>query len=437
MIFGRKIQKRLQEQEATSQLDQQYWSIVRRQFKKNRVAVWSLRFLIFLFLIALFGDFIANEKPLYCKIDGKTYFPVLKQYAVDLGLDQWDAKFLTTPWKKQTYEAKIWAPIPYSYDTKDFANSSFAHPLRGQVVDSPHFWHRMGTDAVGRDVAAGMIAGTRTAMLVGIIAMTVATLIGLFLGAVAGFFGDDRLRISRARLFLNALALFLGLFFAFESRRYAFYGEHFNRELFLSLFLVLISLIVANLLAMLLKKIPFLGRKVLVPADLIIMRIIEVFRSIPNLLLILALVAAIDSPSILMIMVIIGFISWPGIALFTRAELLKVKNLQFIEAAQSMGFSRTRIILRHALPNALTPVLITIAFGIASAILLEAFLSYLGIGLSLEEVTWGSMLNSSRQYPQAWWLAIFPGLAIFLTVTIFNLIGEGLTDAMDPKLSNK
>ena len=102
-------------------------------------------------------------------------------------------------------------------------------------------------------------------------------------------------------------------------------------------------------------------------------------------------------------------------------------------SAQALGYSEWRIILRHAVPNALTPVLITVAFGIASAILLEAFLSFLGIGVPPEQVTWGSMLNSARTYFSAWWLAIFPGLAIFVTVTIFNLLGEGLTDALDPR----
>jgi len=112
---------------------------------------------------------------------------------------------------------------------------------------------------------------------------------------------------------------------------------------------------------------------------------------------------------------------------------LRVRNLEYIEAAQAFGFSNFRIILRHAIPNALAPVLIAIAFGIASAILTESFLSFIGVGVPAEQVTWGSLLSLSRQYSSAWWLAIFPGMAIFFTVTIFNLLGEGLTDALDPR----
>jgi peptide/nickel transport system permease protein len=133
-------------------------------------------------------------------------------------------------------------------------------------------------------------------------------------------------------------------------------------------------------------------------------------------------------------MVIIGLTGWTGIAKYVRAELLRVRSLEYIEAAQSLGFSEWRIIFRHALPNSLTPVLITIAFGIASAILVESSLSFLGIGVQAELQTWGKLLSEAREDVSAWWLAVFPGLAIFVTVTIFNLIGEGLTDALDPRL---
>ena len=164
------------------------------------------------------------------------------------------------------------------------------------------------------------------------------------------------------------------------------------------------------------------------------MRLIEIMNSIPALILLLAILPILEKESILYVMVIIGLIAWTGIARFIRAELLRVRQLGYIEAAQSMGFGELRILLRHAIPNALTPVLITIAFGIAGAILLEAYLSFLGIGVAAEEVTWGKMLNESRRYIKAWWLAVFPGMGIFVAVAIFNLIGEGLTDALNPKL---
>jgi len=167
--------------------------------------------------------------------------------------------------------------------------------------------------------------------------------------------------------------------------------------------------------------------------DILVMRSIEILRSVPTLLLILSVVA-VFKPSIYLVMIIIGLVGWTGIARFVRGELLRVRSLEYIEAAEALGFSRLRIILRHAIPNSLTPVLIAIAFGVASAILTESSLSFLGIGVPADTITWGKLLSKSRNATEAWWLAIIPGFAIFITVTIFNLLGDGLADAIDPRL---
>src|SRR5690606_17884432 len=154
-------------------------------------------------------------------------------------------------------------------------------------------------------------------------------------------------------------------------------------------------------------------KRIAFPFDLLVMRLIEIMRSIPTLLLLLAIVAIIRKPSILYIMAIIGLIRWTSIAQFLRAELLKIRQLEYIEAARALGFGYWLIIVNHALPYAITPVLITISFGVASSVLLEAFMSFLGIGVAAEEVTWGALLNNARQNFSAWWLAVFPGMAIF------------------------
>lgn len=413
--------------------DQSYRAVVKRQFRKNRMAVWSLRILYVLAFIAITADFIANEKPIYCKLDGETHFPVLRSYLIGLGLDSWEARFFQYGWHEHDYESVIWPLIPYSAGTMDRKNNNFVSPLETQDVPSWRFRHWLGTDQLGRDIAAGMVSGTRTAMIVGMVSMSIATLIGVFFGALAGYFGDDRLRVSRARLWLNLLAFFLAYFYAVSARAYALQEGHFGKEALISIGIALGIFLLLNLLATLLKRAPALGRAITLPMDLIVMRLIEVMNSIPALLLILSVVAIIESQSIIYIMAIIGLIRWTGIARFIRAELLRVRSLEYIEAAQALGYSKWRVIFRHAIPNALTPVLITIAFGIASAILLEAFLSFLGIGVPAEQVTWGSMLNLARSQFSAWWLAIFPGVAIFVTVTIFNLLGEGLADALDPR----
>jgi peptide/nickel transport system permease protein len=422
---------------AAQEVPQDYWSIVRRQFAKNKLAVWSLRLFYGILFIALFANILANEKPLYCKIDGQIHFPVFRQWLVDLNIAEWEDKFVLKRWHEHNYESAIFPPITYSPNTIDKKNLTYTSPFQEQNLSPYCRKHYLGTDALGRDVAAGMIHGTRTAMLVGLISMSIATLIGIFFGAIAGYFGDDRMKVSRIRIILNILAAIASVFYAFIVRGYNIADGLNNGELFLQIDII-VGIIagiftVANLLAAVLKKIPFLGKKVLISADLLIMRFIEVVNSIPVLILILCIVAIIKNPSLTYVMVIIGLVSWTGIAQFIRSELLRVRRLEYIEAAQAFGYSEWRIITKHAIPNALNSVLITIAFGIASAILTESFLSFLGVGVPPEQVTWGSLLSASREKSEAWWMAVFPGVAIFISVTIFNLIGEGLSEALDPR----
>lgn len=423
-----------------NEIDQSYWAIVGRQFKKNKPAVWSFRLLVFIFVIGMSAEFIANEKPYYCVINGETYFPVIKGVGVDLGIAKWSKELSNVNWRELKYEKVVWAPIPYYPTNLDLKNRDYVSPTGEQVVESARWKHFLGTDNLGRDVLSGMIHGTRVAMLVGVISMSIALVIGLFFGALAGYFGDNRLKVSYFRIALNFLFLFFAFFYAFAVRSYiisdalsaSFFS--FTLQVLFSFLIFSAIMLIPNLLVIPFRRFSFAQSQVEVPMDIIVSRFIEVLESIPTFLLILSVVAIVEKPSLFIVMAIIGLTGWTGIARYIRAELLRVRNLEYIEAAQALGFPEWRIVLRHAIPNALTPVLISVSFGIASAILTESSLSFLGIGVPPEQVTWGSMLSLARGYPQAWWIAIFPGFAIFITVTIFNLIGDGLTDAMDPRL---
>ncbi|MFN8321621.1 MAG: ABC transporter permease [Chitinophagales bacterium] len=419
--------------------DQSYWAYVRRQFSKKKTAVISLYIVIFLAVIAMLAPFLANEKPLVCKYQGELYFPVLKEMAVDLGMGEFQPQFQNIDWKKLEYDMVIFPPVPYLPMNQDNDNIHSKSPFDDQVVPSMRFHHWFGTDELGRDVLAGMIHGTKIAMTVGIVSMFIASLIGILLGSLAGFYGDDNFQVSRIRLWGNLLFLFFAFFYSFATRSYDItdalgksLGQGFV-QLGISLLIFAVVMVAGNLLVIPLKKISALGKQVSVPFDLMIMRVIEVLNSIPTLFLILLIISIVRKPNLYVIMGIIGLTGWTGIARFIRAELLKVRNLEYIEAANSLGFTNAHILFRHAIPNALSPVLISIAFGIAGAILTESTLSFLGLGPA-DTVTWGQLLSYARQIPQAWWLAIFPGFAIFITVTTFNLIGDGLTDAMDPRL---
>ena len=420
--------------------DQSYWAVVRRQFRKNRPALWSVRVLAVLFIVGMMADFIANDKPYYCVIHGKTYLPVFTGVGVDLGIAKWPTELSNVTWRDLKYEKVVWPLIPYYPTYLDLKNNDFVSPFAKQNVPSPHWKHYLGTDNLGRDVLAGMIHGTRVAMLVGVISMSVALIIGLFFGALAGYFGDTKLKMTRLGLLLNLIFIFFATYYAFGVRSYvlsdaiavSFFG--FLGQLLISLVIFGLIMAVPYSISNFLKKRSSGGAMVEVPVDIIISRIIEIIESVPSFLLILSIVAIVEKPSIYIVMVIIGFTRWTGIARYVRGELLKVRSLEYVEAAQALGFPEWRIIIRHTLPNSLTPVLISVSFGIASAILTESGLSFLGIGVPPEQVTWGSMISLARGVPQAWWVAIFPGFAIFITVTIFNLIGDGLTDALDPRL---
>ncbi len=340
--------------DARNKVTQSFWSLVRHQFKKNRIAVYAVYVVYFLFGIAILADVLANDKPIFAVYEGTTYLPVFNQYLVDLGITRWSPDLVMADWKQLARDGKlkdaVWPPIRYSESDEDL----------NHTMSAPSSTHLLGTDGIGRDVLAGMIHASRIALSIGFVSMSFAIVIGVILGAFAGYYGGW--------------------------------------------------------------------------VDNIISRLIEVVLTLPVFFLIITVVAMEQQGSIWLIMILIGITGWPGIARFTRGEFLRIRNMEFVAAASALGFRNWRIIMRHVLPSSLAPVLVSAAFGIASAILIEASLSFLGFGVPPTVVTWGSVLNESRNDIHAWWLAVFPGFAIFLAVVAYNLVGDGLRDALDPRL---
>ncbi len=333
-----------------------YWSFVKHQFKKNKLAVICLYIVILLVFVAIFADFLAYQKPIYTTYNGNTYFPVFKDYGVSMGITKWDPpELININWKKLDDDGKlgftIW-PLITAYGPNEI---DLAHTLTKPGVGN----HILGTDPIGRDLFSGLIHGSRISLSVGFVAAGIAVLIGVCLGAIAGFYGGT--------------------------------------------------------------------------TDILIMRFVEIMTNIPTFFLILVIVAIYGS-SIWYVMAAIGFTAWTTDAKLVRGEVLKVRGMEYIVAANSVGLPNRRILIRHVLPNAIAPVLVSGAFAIASAILIEAALSFLGVGVKATTITWGSLINLAREASNAWWLAIFPGIAIFVTVVSYNLIGEGLRDALDPRL---
>ena len=229
-----------------------------------------------------------------------------------------------------------------------------------QVLMAPSQAHLLGTDTLGRDVLSRIIYGSRVSLKVGFVAVGLATLIGLLVGALAGYYGGW--------------------------------------------------------------------------VDSALMRLVDLMLCFPAFFLILAVIAVLE-PSIWNIMAVIGLTSWMGVARLVRAEFLSLREREFVTAARALGASDFRLILRHMLPNALAPVMVSATLGVAGAILTESALSFLGLGAQPPTPEWGAMIARSRSLIlRASWVMTFPGLTILLAVLGFNLFGDGLRDALDPRL---
>lgn len=389
--------------------------------------MWVVGILLF---VTVFGDFLANEKPLYCRIEGRNYFPVFREIGVSLGIAGWPEPLRNADWHAEDYDRVLWPLVPYSPGTLDLANAGFQAPFAPNTVRSTHFRHWLGTDALGRDVLAGLIGGTRISLLVGVLSMLIAGMIGAPLGAFSGYFGDNRHAVCIHTMLIWVVAL---ICFAY----YMIYGVSQVQEYPLggiaNMAMGVLAVGVACLCDFLSGRLGIRTRRISLPWDFIIMRSIEVLRSFPAFFLLFAILGLIRAPSLIYVVLLIAVLRSPAIIRYVRAEAMKLRDQAFVDAARTIGLTDRSIIFRHIIPNSLGPVFITLAFGVGVAVLLESGLSFLGIGVALDQVTWGKMLSVARNNFSAWWMAVFPGLAIFLTIAVFNRIGDVLTGIFQPQ----
>ncbi|CAN5787242.1 ABC transporter permease [soil metagenome] len=301
----------------------------------------------------------------------------------------------------------------------DPLHSDFA---RGATDDGlpvpPSGVHWLGTDRLFRDVFARLATGARTSLLVGFAATVIATTLGTAVGVVSGYYEGTRGAripwISVGGVITAVVLLVIG-----ASRA--------------ALAVLVVSLGLAPLLARA-TKVPGVARGVNVDADTALMRLVDIGLSFPFLLLVLALGAALDRTTATTIFVTLGLTGWLGTARVVRAKTMQVRNLDFIVAARALGRSTPAIMLEHVIPSVLGPILVLSTAAVAQMILAESALGYLGAGIAPPAPTWGHMLYEGQDnYSIAPWLVVTPGIAILLTVFGFNLLGEGLRDAFDPR----
>ncbi len=343
-----------------------FWAEAWLRYRRGKLATAALAFVVLMALVALFAPAIAGTKPVVCNYKGRLYFPALGYFN-----SRWENPIFAQDKFRRIYpnnlrdkDPQSWALWPLVYQDPYRRVRADEWPGRPENPSGdqgfPNRYNWFGTTQAGVDVLAQMVHGTTIALLVGFVSMGIAALIGIVVGAAAGYFGGW--------------------------------------------------------------------------VDMILSRCIELVMCIPPLVLILALLAILEKPTIWHMMAVLGCTGWTSIARLARGEFLKLRESEFVMAARALGATHTRIMFRHVLPNSLAPLLVPITFGIAGAILTESGLSFLGFGSPPPNPSWGTLLNAGRSNLNLWWLVFFPGTAIFLTVLTYNLIGEGLQEATDPRL---
>jgi ABC-type dipeptide/oligopeptide/nickel transport system permease subunit len=272
-----------------------------------------------------------------------------------------------------------------------------------------------------------MLQGAWVSLTVGFVAVGISVLVGIFMGGIAGYFGQEYICLDHI---LIALILSAGgTLFAIGST-----GSG-AACMGVGLLYILYRLLAKTLGGR--RQSPGLLHKKAISMDTIIMRIVDIMLCFPSFFLILTVVALVPA-SMYNIMIVIGLTSWMGTTRFVRAEFLSLREQDFVTAAKALGIGNFRIIFRHMMPNAVAPVLVSATIGIATAILTEAGLSFLGFGVPPPHATWGNILSDGKRFIfDAPWLTFIPGIAILIVVLCFNLFGEGLRDAMNPKLRER
>lgn len=325
-------------------------------FFSNRRAKWSLYVFCVVFVVTLFADFVANDKPLLVKFDGSYYFPVLKTYPeTAFGGDFETEADYKDPYVTELISEKgwiIWPPIPFSYDTH-------IADLGTPAPSKPSKQNWLGTDDQARDVLARVIYGFRISVLFALALTLGSSVVGILVGALQGYFGGK--------------------------------------------------------------------------LDLIGQRFLEVWSGLPELYL-LIIISSIITPNIYWLLLIMLLFSWTRLVDLVRAEVLRVRNFEYVRAAKALGVSDSKIILRHVLPNAMVATMTYMPFILAGAVSTLTALDFLGFGLPPGSASLGELVLQGKNNLHAPWLGItaFGVLSLMLTLMVF--IGEGIRDAFDPRL---
>ncbi|MGE5606585.1 MAG: ABC transporter permease subunit [Bacteroidota bacterium] len=328
-----------------------------QKFKKIKRAYYSLWILAGIYLISLFSNVIANDKPLLVKYQGKLFFPIFRFYdGSNFGLGalekpKYKELNKTPAFKENKSNFMIFPLIPYG------PNESLLD-LEGYPPTPPTFQNLLGTDDRGRDILTRLLYGYRISFSFALLITFSSMAVGIIIGALQGYFR--------------------GWF------------------------------------------------------DLTMQRLIEIFSTLPFLYVVIIISSSLGTGFLILLLIFIIF-DWIGISYFIRSEFLKLREAQFVEAARALGVSDWKIMFRHMLPNALTPIITFLPFSLIGAITALSALDFLGFGLPAPTPSWGELMRQGLGNIFSYWLSLFPVLALFLVLLLIAFVGEGVRDAFDPK----
>lgn len=357
--------------------------------------ILAISILIIFAFCGIFSDFIANDHPI---------------------IAQYNRNIIVTPFYRNQHTDElipVLQPlIRYSYHHIDTNNTGTVSPFAHQNLHDNQQRHYLGTDIYGRDILAGLIHGSSIALLVGFGSMLLALFLGLIMSLIPSYIGDKGFKTSYSKIFIFLITLFTVIYISYY-RKFIF--SNFSITYFL---LSLLSfLLIINFINIFKSK-----KQITIPLDTLNTIFTSMFLSIPGSFIILVLINLFTPASILNIIILIGIMKWPVFSRHIRAEVLKVKKERYIESSKVLGLKESYIITIHIIPQILTPLLVAFSYGFVSTILLESTLSFLGIGIPVDHISWGSILGEARNNISAWWLALFPGLFISTVIISINYL---------------
>jgi peptide/nickel transport system permease protein len=437
------------------------WQIAFRQLKKNKLAVFGFWVLIFLYFLMVFADFISPYSQTFAD-HLKSYMPPVAIHFFDqqgkFHLDPFIYNYVEKPEYSGHYipiTSRIY-PIHFFYT----APGAKTHYLLGFIpmkmrlfgVSPPARIYLFGSGRLGRDIFSRILYGSRISLTIGLFGVLISYSFGMLIGGISGFYAGKPIKLGIWwEISLLLIGSGIGLYTGMKHHEIALYSRNGALTGLAAAFIVRIILISASYLShsenwwnplnipIYLFKIR--NWKPSIDIDNWIQRFGEMLMTIPSLYLLLALRAVIPEnissvDVYFMIIFIIAFISWPFIARIVRGMVLSLREREYVMAAEGIGCSNLRTIVRHIIPNTFSQIIVLMTLSIPNYILLEAFLSFLDLGIQQPRASWGNMLTEAQNvvalihYP---WI-LLPGFLIVITVLAFNLLGDGLRDAFDPKM---